>query len=204
VSIDKKESNRWLAPSIETRDETLKQAAHITFVMDREGDIIQVLDQLPNHRSDVAGGKQTRLKGYLKTKALSGKYKIKIRSPKGKSKQLKVSLKYGAIKILAPSRGYKMWAPLDYHVVEVKEYRKRKKPIHWIILTSKKIESDEEALEIISIYKRRWKIEVFFKRLKSDGYNIEKTALETGKGIRKLTLLLTRTIKISQKRKNSY
>jgi len=202
VSIEKKESNRWLAPSIETRDETLKQAAHVTFVMDREGDIIQVLDQLPNYRSDVVirssqnrriitpGGKQTRLKGYLKTKAVAGKYKIKIRSPKGKSKQVKVSLKYGAIKILAPNRGYKMWADLDYYVVEVKEYRKRKKPIHWIILTSRKIESDEEALEIISIYKRRWKIEVFFKRLKSDGYNIEKTALETGKGIRKLTLLL--------------
>lgn len=200
--IEEKSSYRWLGPSLETRDKTLKKAAHITFVMDREGDIIQVLDQLPNHRSDVVirskvnrkiitpGGKETRIKDFLKTKKITAKGSIKIRDSKGKVKKIKVSIKYSSVKILGPNTGYKLSAGLDYQVIEVKEYNKKKKPIHWIILTSRKIESLTQALQVIAIYKRRWKIEVFFKRLKSDGYDLEKTALETGKGIRKLTLIL--------------
>lgn len=200
--IEEKDSYRWLGPSIETRDKTLNKADHITFVMDREGDIIQVLDQLPNERSDVVirskvnrkiitpGGKETRLKEFLKTKKVNGTANIKIRGTKGKAKKVKVSVKYSKVTILGPNRGYKLCAGLNYYVVEVKEYNKKKKPIHWVILTTKKVSSLIQALQVISIYKRRWKIEVFFKKLKSDGYNLEKTALETGKGIRKLTLIL--------------
>ncbi len=72
-------------------------------------------------------------------------------------------------------------------------------PVHWIVLSSKEIKTNEDALGIIKIYQKRWSIEVYFKLLKSDGFNIEKTELETGRGIRKLALLImSASIKILQ------
>jgi len=37
---------------------------------------------------------------------------------------------------------------------------------------------------------KRWQIEVFFKLLKTDGYQLEKSQLESGRSIRKLTILI--------------
>ena len=85
--------------------------------------------------------------------------------------------------------------------VEVKQVSNSKedKPIHWILWTNRKVGTKQEAKEIIEIYTKRWEIEVFFKLLKSDGYQIEKCQLETGKSIRKLTLIIQEaTIKILQ------
>ena len=57
----------------------------------------------------------------------------------------------------------------------------------------------EQAEQVISIYARRWKIEVYFKLLKSDGFDIENCQLGTGNGIRKLTLLIMEAaIKVQQ------
>jgi len=44
---------KWLAPCLSVREESLANADQITFVMDREGDIMEVYDRLPNDRTDV-------------------------------------------------------------------------------------------------------------------------------------------------------
>ena len=47
-------------------------------------------------------------------------------------------------------------------------------PIRWLLLTSRKITSFEEARRIIGIHRRRWDIEVFFRVLKT-GCRVETT-----------------------------
>jgi len=53
VPIEKKESYKWLGPSIASREEVLASATHTLFVMDREGDIYEVIDKLPDSKTDV-------------------------------------------------------------------------------------------------------------------------------------------------------
>ena len=79
----------------------------------------------------------------------------------------------------------------DRSYVEVKQVdEKTKEPIHWILWTNKEITTAEQAKEIVYIYVKRWQIEVFFKLLKTDGYQLEKSQLESGSSIRKLSILI--------------
>lgn len=61
------------------------------------------------------------------------------------------------------------------YYVEVKGLREStdNQGIHWILWTIREVTNIDQAIQIVDIYKRRWQIEVFFKLLKSDGYDIE-------------------------------
>lgn len=201
IPIEEKESYKWVGPCIQTRDSVLQQAAHVTYVADREGDIIEVFEQIPNAQADVVvrnmhnrkiindSEEHLRLHDQLKAQEVSGRYTIKLE----KNKKATIEIKWGNCQLLAP-RGYRLDKPINASYVEVKEILKsgevKENPIHWILLSSREISDIEQAKEIVKIYGRRWQIEIFFKLLKSDGYHIEKTELETGKAIRKLTLLV--------------
>lgn len=208
IPIEEKESNRWVDPCIDASDGVLREAAHITYVMDREGDIIEVFERIPSSRADVIVrnthnrniinelGEKLRLYDQLASQQASDSYEIEL---KGKKKTIEI--KWGSCHILAP-RGYQLEAPLAASYVEVCEITKgdsSEKPIHWILISSKEISTDIQAKELVWTYQRRWNIEVFFKLMKSDGFNIEKTEMETGSAIRKLTLMIMQaSIKILQ------
>nr|WP_041329724.1 IS4 family transposase [Saprospira grandis] len=61
--------------------------------------------------------------------------------------------------------------------------------ISWRLLTNEEINSEEELLELVLCYRKRWLIETYFKYLKSDGFDIENICLKTGKAIRKMILM---------------
>jgi len=88
-------------------------------------------------------------------------------------------------------------------IIEVRENKhkgyKKEPPLVWKLITTEKVETVAQALEQIENYKQRWEIEVFFKLLKTDGFNIEATELTTGKAIRKLALFIMKaSVKILQ------
>lgn len=207
IPIEEKESFKWIGPCIESRDNILSQAEHATFVMDREADITEVFARVPNEKTDIVirsrhnrkilndKGQKVKLYDHIFNQKAYRAYEIGLNSKQGKRRihKAKVAMKWGNIQ-LRPGKSFKNLDPIRVSYVEVKQINtkgeKIEEPIHWIILSSKEIRSEKEAKEIINIYKRRWSIEIFFKLLKSDGYNIGKTELESGKGIRKLTLIL--------------
>ena len=51
--IEIKESMKWLRPCQQSINSSLSKAKHVTYVMDREGDIIEVFDRLPNEKVDL-------------------------------------------------------------------------------------------------------------------------------------------------------
>ena len=55
-------------------------------------------------------------------------------------------------------------------------------PIRWLLLTSKEVTTLEEARRIISLYLRRWDIEVFHRVLKT-GCRVESIQLKTGEAL---------------------
>ena len=62
-------------------------------------------------------------------------------------------------------------------------------PIEWCLWTSLPVTNLEQALEILGIYTKRWWIEDFFRVLKSEGFDLEGSELNSGSALKKLILL---------------
>ena len=60
----------------------------------------------------------------------------------------------------------------------------------WVLITSLPIDTPEQIARIARIYELRWRIEVFFRLLKS-GYGIEKTRLDNAEKIARYLVILT-------------
>ena len=62
-------------------------------------------------------------------------------------------------------------------------------PIEWLLLTSLPVVTPEQALQIIQFYRWRWVIEQVFRTLKSQGLDIERSAVQHYDGLAKLAVL---------------
>lgn len=210
--IEQKESYKWVTTCLESKNKVLQAAQNITFVMDREADSMEVFDRLIDDRSELIirsrhnrtvidqTGKEKKLNHIIDQQKAQGYASLQIRKShkKRKARKTKVSIKYGQITIQWPKGLGKKEKHhpegIDLNYVEIKEVIHRghpdEKPLKWVLLTSKPVNNLEEARQVGRQYERRWDIEVFFKLIKSDGYQIESSELETGKAIRKLTIMV--------------
>lgn len=77
-------------------------------------------------------------------------------------------------------------------VVEAREVNTPEglEPVHWILFTTLSVESYEEALIVLEFYSMRWKIEEYFKVLKS-GCTVEKCRLAEGDRLKRYVALFS-------------
>jgi transposase len=120
-------------------------------------------------------------------------YDLKVRGDVRKNIEkhtAKMELKWTKVSILKPNSCNDKSLPtsIPMYVVEAKEQNK-KGGIYWRILTTHIIENAEQAMQIREWYKQRWYIEQVHRLLKIEGFKIERSQLEQGWAIRKLTLL---------------
>jgi hypothetical protein len=72
-------------------------------------------------------------------------------------------------------------------------------PVAWFLLTDLPVNSFEEALTIIDIYKKRWHIEQLFRLSKQKGFNLEESQLERAHSLQNLiAMVLIAAIRIYQ------
>lgn len=210
--IEEKESYRWVGPCVTSKQTTLSKANTVTYVMDREGDIWEVYQRIPEQGGYLVvrsktnrtiinkDGETIKLHDQLSEQEALGEYALNYTDNQGSKKKSRITVKAGRCNITSPKHKPKSISKPMYYV-EVKGERQNRKEqsLHWILWTNREVVNMEQALQIIDIYKKRWRVEVFFKLLKSDGYDIENCQLEKGKSIRKLTLILMEAaIKIQQ------
>ncbi len=219
IPIEEKESYKWLDPCKKSKEGALSTAEHITFVMDREADIMEVYDRLGDERTDVLTRvmhnrnvstpdlQNEKLYDYISRQPVRFTTEIKVEGRKRKKRTAKVDIKYATCRLSWPEKqkvNYKIHPNgIEVTIIEVKERAhngyKDEPPLIWRLISTKKIDTIEQAKEQIRIYAQRWRVEEFFKLLKSDGYNIESTELTTGKAIRKLILILMKvSIKVQK------
>lgn len=219
IPIEDKESNKWLEPCEKSKKGALSTAEHITFVMDREADIMEVYDRLKDERTDVlirvmhnrnvstSDLQNEKLYDYISRQPVRSTLEIKVQGRKRKKRTAKVDIKYATCKLYWSEKqkvNYKIQPDgVEVTIIEVEESihkgYKDEPPLIWRLISTKKIDTLEQAKEQIRIYTQRWRVEEFFKLLKSDGYDIESTELSTGKAIRKLILILMKvSIKVQK------
>jgi len=207
LDYEDKQSYRWYSAA-QTAIENSPGATRYTVVADREADIYDAICRIreqgwdflirSNHNRQVqsTSGKTSRLSVLLKRWKVQFSYKVNLaRTDKRTAHQAKLKVKFGKTTILRPKehKDKSLAEKQEVYVIEVRECSSTtvgaEKPIHWILLTSHPIQTQEDALYFIQCYCWRWVIEQVFRTLKSKGLDMENSQLESDKKIEKQTVL---------------
>jgi hypothetical protein len=139
-----------------------------------------------NRNVILAGGEKVALSKAIKQAKHLGDYELSLRSRPG-VKARTASMQVSAIRIHMPlPRHHTPWAKqcgiqsIAMNVVIVQEIGKAQgsKPIRWVLLTSLKVKSLDDAWQVITDYEDRWLIEEYHKVIKT-GCAIESHALRS-------------------------
>lgn len=205
-TIEEKESYRWLQ-GVETADAVLKDAQHVTHVQDREGDIFEQFARPRAAHSDLLiriSQDRKLVNGKLLFATMSAmpvvrRFRLTLKAQPGKRKArtAKLELRFGEVTIARPVNMSAHVAPpqVTLRVVDVCEYDvpPGEKAIHWRLMTTHEVNDIDAALQIVEWYRLRWNIEQLFWVMKSQGFDIESSQLETAEALMKLAIITART-----------
>ncbi len=192
--IKNKESFKWLAAVKECTAYT-DAGAKIVQVCDREADIFDFLQCCLEYKQSfvvraksdrkivLPSGNSSSLFSCLKRTPVKGKMIIEIEGNSSKKAQsVNATIKYRKVELQVPKSNRsaeeaKKLRPITATLIEVYSPSKvNGKKLHWRILTDVDIDNVSTALDVIKWYTLRWRIEIFFKTLKS-GAKIENSRL---------------------------
>lgn len=209
--IEDKESYRWLDSARKSVKRLRAKGAtgNITVVSDQEGDVYEVFQEdmgenawvLARSKGDrkvIVPGRQAPvyIKEYLNENPATGYYELDMRGDarkNRKARKAKIALRFDKVCLLAPLRIRNKTKNIELYAVYARELPDsvphEEKPIEWLLLTNRPIESQADAAALIQDYALRWNIEQVFRLIKQQGLDIEYSDLEQGQSIIKLFLL---------------
>ena len=195
IPIQEKESFRWLE-NLRQSTALLNRPADCVHIGDRESDIYElfaVAHELGTKflvRTCVdrlaEDGEQT-VAALMQSAITNGFHEIEVQDQDGKREQVSLKIKYETLRVRPPlgkKDSYPELVLTVIHATELSKPRRRKK-IAWKLITNLPVASLDEALEKISWYALRWKIETFHKILKS-GCRAEESKLRATERLTKL------------------
>jgi Transposase DDE domain len=202
LPIEQKESYRWLKGGSQAKA-VLAQAAMVTVIDDREGDIYEKWDRLPDghtHLLTRASRDRGLVEGGTLFPTLAGfaeahRYMLDLPAQPGKrsARQAGMAVRFGRVRIRRPGRCSDRNASdaLELSAIEVRELDppSNEKPILWRLVTTHPVDSVAQALTVIGWYRQRWHIEQLFRTLKRQGLGIEESVIEDGKALEKLVVI---------------
>ena len=180
-----RESECWQRGVLAVTALGLDKAIH---AMDREGDIYEVLRLLESRRFVIRVCRNRLLskkEGYLfdaiRQSHPLGKMTVKVPARGGRqAREALLTVRRDRLTIRPPTALGRQGEEVEVNVVEAYEHHAPKgcAPLHWVLLTGEPIETLEQCVRVIHLYKCRWKIEEFHKSLKT-GCQIEQRQLRT-------------------------
>lgn len=215
--IEEKESMRWVEGA-QTAARRLQQAASVTVVADRESDIYEEWDRIPDEHTHLLTRAHydrqlnvgDTLFEWLKKQPAKGSYILDVparsagkayqstngaRSSPRTAHKAHMELRYGQVTILRPLGCKAEKASITLSVIEVCEIPETvppgEQPVRWILLTDHVVDTAKKALEVLGWYQQRWLIEQLFRTLKRQGLGIEASQLDDADELIKLTCIAT-------------
>jgi hypothetical protein len=201
-ALVERESNRWVEVPVAAKP-ILAQAAMVTVVCDREGDIypswgrvpdaqVHVLTRVMSDRCLIGAGEAT-----LHTVADSfpvaatATLDLPARPPQHAARTARLELRFGEVEIARPVNEKDRTLPrsVRLRLVEVREVDAPagEEPLRWLLLTTHAVDDVAKAWLIVAWYKLRWTIEQLFRLAKSQGLGLEDSQMATAEGLMKLT-----------------
>ncbi len=199
IPIEEKESYRWLE-SIRNSNKVLGDPERLIHVGDREADVFELFHTTEsdssnylvrikvNRRTDTENDSKT-IHDVLRNAKTRGNVEISYRDEDGEQVTAILEMKFERIKVRPPFGPKSNKYPnIEATIIWAKEISKsggNREPIDWKLITNLPVEDLEDSKEKLRWYALRWKIEVFFKVLKS-GCKVEESKLRTADALCKL------------------
>lgn len=203
-----KESHRWIEAA-QTAREILREAAMITVVGDREEDFfaawahvpaknVHLLTRLMSDHALVGGGTLRRQAGLL---GIVDRQTVELRERASrKARKATLALRFGTAVLKrpknTPDKDLPESVPVSFVEVIEENPPKGAQAVQWMLLTTHKVETIDDAWRIVGWYKQRWIIEQFFRVMKSQGLNIEDSVLATAERLEKLVAIAAKAAAI--------
>ena len=164
----------------------------IVEIMDREGDVFNIMQNCLNLKHDfiiravhdrkLEGSDENNFLDLIKTLKSCGSIELDVRKKFGQQpRKALLNVSFSKIKIRAPKNKEGLIECNVVYVIE-KDPPENQEPLEWILLTSINVTSFEDACQIINWYKCRWIIEEYHKCIKT-GCSVEKIQLKEGERI---------------------
>ena len=191
------ESYRWIE-SLSLSNNLLKEPYRMVHIADREGDIYELFDKaLEENTNFLVRVKVNRrvdnnletINNLMKSSSVKGKHQLSFIDKFGNKISTTLALKFEEAVVRLPY-GPKSNIFPDHKVTiiwaeEIGTLNEKRERISWKIITNLEVNSLEDVIEKLNWYAQRWKIETFFKILKS-GCKVESLKLRTADGPVKL------------------
>jgi len=181
----------------------LGEAATVTVLDDREADIYEKWDRLPDvsthlltrasrDRALADGG---RLFATLASFPQAHRFPLNVQARPGKqrARQATMAVRFRSVRIRRPTSCSDRNASdeIELSAIEVRELNPPpgQTQILWRLLTTHTVETVEQALTVIGWYRLRWHIEQLFRTLKRQGLRVEESVTEDGEALEKLVTI---------------
>jgi len=197
--IEEKESIRWIDTALSAK-QNITNAAMITVIGDRESDILEVFERVPDKKThlivrashDRNLDTDEKISDLLENTTIIGTHIIDLPAITGKRKARTATLaiKYTPISLRNGEE------PLNIFCVsamEISSVPNGETPISWVLLTTHKVNSLKSAIQILTWYTWRWIIEQIFRTMKNKGLKIEDSQIEDPKKLQILSILSVAT-----------
>jgi hypothetical protein len=202
LPIEEKESYRWIEVAENTK-RRFPDIKTITFISDRESDIYEEWDRIPDLRTHLIIRASSNRKLLNDEKLFSKLASLPIRCTydlelcaifgKRSARRAKIEVSYTTVEIKKPKdcndKNAKETVILNaIQVKEITEGVLENDRILWRILTTHEISTNEDVLKIIFWYKNRWIIEQLFRNYKKQGMNIEASQIRDVEKLEKIVI----------------
>lgn len=202
-----RESDRWLR-SIERVEARAKGRVSLIHVGDQETDSFELISnvvslkrrfvfRIGRNRRLGEGHEEETLSAELTHAPVLCKREIQLsrrrasttprrakRYPSRPTRTARLAISAMSMHLLRPDRRPDLPESVAVNVVHVKEIDppEGQEPVDWLLATTEPVDTPEQILRIVDIYRARWTIEEFFKALKT-GCRFEERLLETYEGL---------------------
>ncbi len=183
--LDDKEARRWLSAA-DAASVRLASAREVIVVGDRESDIYALFARRPAGVQLVVRAAQNRaltdgrfLFDAARAWPLLARQVVRVspRRPGDPGRDAEVELRGGAVALRHPRHGKHEGDALSLTVTLVEAEERCPppgvEPLHWRLLTTLPGNDPATAVEVVRLYRLRWRIEQCFRMLKSDGLRLE-------------------------------
>lgn len=208
LPASEKETHHWNACIEGARGLLEKHAAGTKawFQLDREADAWSILEEVDNgqdwftvrgqhnRRVRLADGSKAYLRPYLAAQPVKHRYFLEVTAgPKRTARTACIHVRACAVTLDLKDRRTKRHMTKTVNVVlaeEVGTTPTGEKPISWMLLTNRSIDTAEDLRRVVDGYARRWAIEEFHRTWKSGGCNVEKMQLRSFEAAAKWATML--------------
>jgi hypothetical protein len=199
--LHEKESRRWVEVAALAADLLAAGASRVTVIADREADLYEMfaclpegIDVLVRARHDRCLTDGGRLYNSCDGQPELGRETIDLPANPGRpARRATFALYTRRVSIERPKRNRadraaELPASVSLALVEAREIDPPpgETPAHWWLLTTRTVETLDDARLIVSYYRRRWGIEQVFRLMKTHGFDIEAVPIRENEPLKNL------------------